>query len=135
MSSNPLPLGPVAASPGRPKDMEKRAAILDSAMLLFPSRGYDGVTMDLIAQTAGVSKLTVYNHFADKESLFAAAVTECCAQLLPHQLFVPDPSLPVADALFHIAWSDEFHVAKDQRDSATPHKDAADPLMDEDEII
>jgi TetR/AcrR family transcriptional repressor of mexJK operon len=83
--------------------MEKRAAVLDAAMALFPSRGYDGVSMDLIAQTAGVSKLTVYNHFADKESLFAAAVTECCAQLLPHRLFVPDPKLPVSEALFQIA--------------------------------
>lgn len=91
------------ASPGRPKDMEKRAAVLDAAMVLFPSRGYDGVSMDAIAQAAGVSKLTVYNHFADKEALFAAAVTECCAQLLPHRLFVPDPGLPVAEALFQIA--------------------------------
>jgi TetR/AcrR family transcriptional repressor of mexJK operon len=83
--------------------MEKRAAILDAAMALFPSRGYEGVSMDAIAQSAGVSKLTVYNHFADKEALFAAAVTECCAQLLPHRLFVPDPGLPVAEALFQIA--------------------------------
>lgn len=90
-------------APGRPKDMEKRAAVLEAAMCLFPSRGYDGVSMDTIAQAAGVSKLTVYNHFADKESLFAAAVTECCAQLLPHRLFVPDPGLPPSEALFQIA--------------------------------
>ena len=83
--------------------MEKRAAVLEAAMALFPSRGYDGVSMDAIAQAAGVSKLTVYNHFADKESLFAAAVTECCAQLLPHRLFVPDPGLPPSEALFQIA--------------------------------
>jgi TetR/AcrR family transcriptional repressor of mexJK operon len=99
---NSLPIT-APASPGRPKDMEKRAAILDAAMALFPSRGYEGVSMDAIAQSAGVSKLTVYNHFADKEALFAAAVTECCAQLLPHRLFVPDPGLPVAEALFQIA--------------------------------
>ena len=83
--------------------MEKRAAILDAAMMLFPSRGYDGVSVDAIAQQAGVSKLTVYSHFADKEALFAAAVTECCAQLLPHRLFEPDPKLPVSKALFQIA--------------------------------
>ena len=93
----------VPAAPGRPKDMEKRAAVLEAAMALFPARGYDGVSMDAIAQAAGVSKLTVYNHFADKESLFAAAVTECCAQLLPHRLFVPDPALPPREALFQIA--------------------------------
>ena len=100
MNSAPLPSTP---APGRPKDMDKRTAVLEAAMALFPSRGYDGVSMDAIAQAAGVSKLTVYSHFADKEALFAAAVTECCAQLLPHRLFVPDPGLPVAEALFQIA--------------------------------
>src|SRR3990167_5928983 len=100
MNSSALPSTP---APGRPKDMEKRTAVLEAAMVLFPSRGYDGVSMDAIAQAAGVSKLTVYSHFADKEALFGAAVTECCAQLLPHQLFVPDPGLPVAEALFQIA--------------------------------
>ncbi|MBP8080630.1 MAG: TetR/AcrR family transcriptional regulator [Arenimonas sp.] len=90
-------------TPGRPKDMEKRAAILDAAMELFPSRGYEGVSVDAIAQLAGVSKLTVYSHFTDKESLFGAAVTECCVQLLPHRLFEPDPELPVDEALFQIA--------------------------------
>lgn len=94
---------PAPAAPGRPKDMEKRAAILDAATALFPSRGYDGVSVDAIAQLAGVSKLTVYSHFADKEALFSAALIECCAQLLPHQLFEPDPKLPVAEALFQIA--------------------------------
>jgi len=93
---------PSSPAPGRPKDMEKRAAILDAAMALFPSRGYDGVSMDAIAQQAGVSKLTLYSHFADKEALFGAAVTECCAQLLPHRLFAPDPKLPVSDVLFQI---------------------------------
>jgi TetR/AcrR family transcriptional repressor of mexJK operon len=83
--------------------MEKRAAILDAAMTLFPARGYDGASMEAIAQAAGVSKLTLYSHFADKEALFAAAVTECCAQLLPHQLFEPEPKLPIESALTSIA--------------------------------
>ena len=67
------PLRPNA--PGRPKDPEKRNAILEAAMQLFPSRGYDGVSMDALAQAAGVSKLTVYSHFEDKEALFDATDT------------------------------------------------------------
>jgi TetR/AcrR family transcriptional repressor of mexJK operon len=82
--------------------MEKRAAILEAAMGLFPARGYDGASMEAIAQAAGVSKLTVYSHFADKEALFGAAVTECCAQMLPHRLFAPEPKLPVKAALTSI---------------------------------
>jgi len=45
------------------------------------------------------------------------------------------PIVNMGDALFHIAWSDEFHVAKDSRDVAAAQKDGADPLLDEDEII
>jgi len=96
--SAPLPATP----PGRPKDMEKRAAVLEAAMALFPSRGYDGTSVEAIAQAAGVSKLTVYSHFADKEALFEAAVTECCAQMLPHRLFEPSAGLPVGEALMGI---------------------------------
>lgn len=90
---------PRPTNPGRPKDPEKRAAILEAAVTLFLARGYDGVSMDAIAHSAGVSKLTVYSHFEDKDSLFAAAVTECCEQQLPHRLFVPSAELPVAEAL------------------------------------
>jgi TetR/AcrR family transcriptional repressor of mexJK operon len=94
----PIP-APLPSPPGRPKDMEKRASILEAAMALFPSRGYDGTSVEAIAQSAGVSKLTVYSHFADKEALFGAAVTECCAQMLPHRLFEPEAGSPVRDSL------------------------------------
>jgi uncharacterized protein len=43
------------------------------------------------------------------------------------------PIVNMGDALFHIAWSDEFHAVKDKADAAA--RDASDPLMDEDEII
>ena len=76
--------------PGRPKDMEKRAAILEAAKGLFVRNAFAGTSMDAVAAEAGVSKLTVYSHFGDKETLFGAAVTECCAQMLPHRLFEPE---------------------------------------------
>lgn len=60
--------------PGRPKDLAKRQAILDAAKILFLSHGYANTSMDAVASEAGVSKLTVYSHFNDKETLFSAAV-------------------------------------------------------------
>ena len=63
-----------SAAPGRPKDPGKGAAILDTAKRLFLALGYEGVSMDQIAADAGVSKLTVYSHFGDKDALFAEAV-------------------------------------------------------------
>ena len=73
--------------PGRPKDLDKRAAVLDSAKRLFAQRGYDGVSMEAIAAEAGVSKLTVYSHFTDKDTLFQAAVRSKCEESLPESFF------------------------------------------------
>lgn len=89
--------------PGRPKDLEKRAAILEAAKELFTERGYAGVSMDAIAQAAGVSKLTVYNHFEDKETLFLAAVKARCEAQVPQEFFENPPAGPVRDELAAIA--------------------------------
>ncbi|UKE70171.1 TetR/AcrR family transcriptional regulator [Xanthomonas cerealis pv. cerealis] len=76
-----------AAGPGRPKDMGKRAAILEAAKQMFTELGFGGVSMDGIAARAGVSKLTVYSHYGDKETMFAEAVRAQCQALLPDDLF------------------------------------------------
>lgn len=73
--------------PGRPKDPRKRQAVLDAARRLFLQQGYEGASMDAIASEAGVSKLTVYSHFTDKETLYAAAVRSVCETELPHLFF------------------------------------------------
>ncbi len=85
-SPSPEPARP--AGPGRPKDLGKRAAILDVAKRLFSQHGFDGVSMDQIAAEAGVSKLTVYSHFGDKESLFSSAIRAKCEEQLPSALFL-----------------------------------------------
>ena len=43
--------------------------------------------MEAIASEAGVSKLTLYSHFKDKEALFSAAVKTTCETRLPRRLF------------------------------------------------
>src|SRR5690606_2232595 len=88
--------------PGRPKDPEKRAAILDAAKRLFPLHGFDGVSMDQIAADAGVSKLTVYSHFRDKDTLFIEAVREKCQEQLPEEVFAASAQGPIRDTLLRI---------------------------------
>lgn len=94
---------PKAAGPGRPKDLGKRAAILEAAKQMFTVGGFDGASMDQIAAAAGVSKLTVYSHFGDKDTLFAAAVEAHCEQQLPSSLFDPMPQVPLRERLLDIA--------------------------------
>ena len=112
----PVPTPPPAraSGPGRPKDLLKRAAILDAAKQLFIEQGYQGVSMDQIATTAGVSKLTVYSHFGDKETLFAAAIAATCEEVLPEELFAPAPAgtlreqlRSIGQAFFDLITSDE----------------------------
>jgi len=69
-------------SPGRPKDPAKRAAIVAAASALFMERGFAGVTMEAVAASAGVSKMTVYGHFHDKAALFGAVVRATTDQMV-----------------------------------------------------
>ena len=63
-------------SPDPSRSERKRAAILDAAVAEFQIQGFRDTSMDRIAETANVSKRTVYNHFESKEVLFRAIVSE-----------------------------------------------------------
>jgi TetR/AcrR family transcriptional regulator of autoinduction and epiphytic fitness len=58
----------------------KRQIILDGAIKVFTENGFDVSSMDKIAEIAGVSKRTIYNHFQSKESLFQAVVADFLKQ-------------------------------------------------------
>ncbi|MFM0210717.1 TetR/AcrR family transcriptional regulator [Paraburkholderia sediminicola] len=61
---------------GRPKDPAKRAALLNAARDLFLRFGPDGVTVDEIAAQAGVSKVTLYANFTDRDALIEAVIAQ-----------------------------------------------------------
>ncbi|WP_299946601.1 TetR/AcrR family transcriptional regulator [uncultured Microbulbifer sp.] len=90
------------AQRGRPKDPAKRQAILDAAKELFLTQGFAATSMDALASAAGVSKLTVYSHFSDKETLFSAAITDRCESMMPLPIFVLEEEDSVAGVLERI---------------------------------
>lgn len=57
----------------------KRRAIIVAAREIFVQQGYDA-GMDTIADAAGVSKVTIYNHFGSKEQLFTEVISEAFEQ-------------------------------------------------------
>lgn len=63
---------------GRPKSEAKRQSISEAAAELFLKEGYERCSMDSIAAAAGVSKQTVYSHFANKDELFRSCIAEKC---------------------------------------------------------
>lgn len=61
---------------GRPRDLDKRAAIVGAARRLFLKRGLEAVKTEEVAEKAGVSKMTVYANFPDKAALFEVVVAQ-----------------------------------------------------------
>ena len=58
-----------AATRGRPRSTKASTAILTAAVDLLQERGLDQVSMDAVAERAGVSKATIYRWWPTKETL------------------------------------------------------------------
>ncbi len=54
--------------------VRNRERIADIARQLFREKGYDAVSMDEVAKSAGVGVGTLYRHFPTKEALYDAAI-------------------------------------------------------------
>ena len=61
---------------GRPRDPERLRRIVEAAHSHFNAHGLERASVDAIAADAGVSKMTIYSHFASKEGLFEAVIRD-----------------------------------------------------------
>ena len=61
---------------------ERREQLLDIGRTLFAEKGFDGTSVEEIADKAGVSKPVVYEHFGGKEGLYAVVVDREVRRLL-----------------------------------------------------
>src|ERR1700733_8188114 len=58
---------------GRPRSFDERDA-LEKAILVFRSKGYDGVTIDDLVAGMGVGRPSLYAIFGDKRAIFLRAL-------------------------------------------------------------
>jgi AcrR family transcriptional regulator len=74
-----------AAAPnrGRPRSEKARHAILEAAAELLLLRGLGAVSMDVVAERAGVSKATIYRWWPSKEMLALDALLDWAATRAP----------------------------------------------------
>jgi TetR/AcrR family transcriptional regulator, mexJK operon transcriptional repressor len=68
--------------PTREEALKRDARLLDVATQLFMERGFEGTSIDAVAETAGISKPTVYARYRDKRELFTAVLRERIRQFL-----------------------------------------------------
>jgi AcrR family transcriptional regulator len=84
--SNVVPLkatnGESPVSRVRMSGKERREQLLDIGRTVFANKGFDGTSVEEIADKAGVSKPVVYEHFGGKEGLYAVVVDREVRRLL-----------------------------------------------------
>jgi AcrR family transcriptional regulator len=68
---------------GRPRDPDAEPRIRRYAVQLLLKRGFEGMTVDDVAEAAGVGKATIYRRWASKDELVNDAMTELFAIEIP----------------------------------------------------
>lgn len=94
---------------------KKKDAILKGAEDIFISLGYELASMDKIAEKAGVSKRTVYNHFGSKENLFEVIVDELLAERQTLKTIKYASDTPIEEQLIEFAESEIFLIDSPRR--------------------
>lgn len=62
------------------KQEDTKQKILDKALELFSTQGYDSVSVGEIAKAVGIKAPSLYNHFPGKQAIFDAIVASTAAQ-------------------------------------------------------
>ena len=71
---------PPCPRPGRPRSAAADEAILGATVELFAELGFEGVSIEAVAEQAGVAKSTVYRRYPTKIDLVMAAWGHCSPQ-------------------------------------------------------
>ena len=56
---------------------ERRADVLDAALIEFADRGFEGTSTEDIAKRAGISQPYLFRLFGTKKDLYIASVSRC----------------------------------------------------------
>jgi len=96
------------------KAEQTRAAVLDAALDAFEERGYDGTTMEEIAEAAGIGIATLYRYFPSKDQILLDPSTRSIGGIARH-LEARPAGESVSEALGHAL--EEF-LAEADDDSA-----------------
>jgi len=96
----------VPTARGRAK-AERRDALLSSAAQLFADRGFDGVSIEDLGSSVGISGPAVYRHFPSKQAVLAALLVGVSEGLLTGGRAVVSASSDDASSLVALV---RFHV-------------------------
>ena len=76
---------------------ERRRQLIDAALEVFGDRDYDEVSVDEVAEAAGVSHGLVFQYFGSKKGLYIACLEPLIVDF--RERVEPDPELPPVERL------------------------------------
>jgi AcrR family transcriptional regulator len=71
---------------------ERRSRLLELGIKLFSTNSYDDISIDDVAEAAGMSKGLLYHYFGGKREFYVETIRQASLQL--QQITEPDPALP-----------------------------------------
>jgi AcrR family transcriptional regulator len=81
------------------EELERHERVLSAAETVFRRRGFDQATIDEIADTASVAKVSVYWHFKGKERLFRKVYEALVEADVSAALEAPRPHAPAIEQI------------------------------------
>ena len=84
------------------KIIKTRKEILNYALELFNTKGYDNVTFDEIAHAATLSRATLYNYYQNKKTIYFAIYVQYVSKTLESMKDVPNLSLSGKEILLKL---------------------------------
>jgi AcrR family transcriptional regulator len=92
----------VSASEGQLRGTRARDAIVDAARRQFLEVGFRRASIESISAAAGVSRPTVYAHFASKQEVFRTIVAQLHDERIRAMADAAVPDAPIADQLYAV---------------------------------
>jgi TetR/AcrR family transcriptional regulator, multidrug resistance operon repressor len=96
----------------RTRDENKETAIREKALEMAVKDGFDGLSMQKLAQAAGVSPATIYIYFKDRGDLIVQLWLQEMQKMVGNTLQGFDPSMPFEDGL-KIQWMNRARYCMD----------------------
>jgi AcrR family transcriptional regulator len=93
--------------------------VLDAALELFATHGIDGTSVDAIAAASGVSKATIYKHWADKKALCLEMLSRVHSLDCTSRTF--DSGDLLQDLIDFVSYDKKEEEPSSLRERLTPH--------------
>jgi len=100
--------------------LSTKERIKEAALSIFARKGYEGATMQEIAEAVGINKASIYNHYKGKEDLFFAVYQDVAADYvkLMERIIGDSKQMKLAERLAYVFEEDILYYYRNPESQA-----------------